>query len=106
LFGLEENYSDPDKMDKLMDRKRTRQNWCARCLGNRYQTRNRNGRIAYARCRYTNQKTFQEESSALCRLLLQQPDVLLLDEPTTGCRECIMVRTTFAQYSGTVIAAR
>jgi hypothetical protein len=27
LFGLEENYSDPDKMDKLMDRQGfTRQN--------------------------------------------------------------------------------
>jgi hypothetical protein len=48
LFGLEENYSDPDKMDKLMDQAALQDKIDAR-LGNRYQTRNRNGRIAYAR---------------------------------------------------------
>jgi ATPase subunit of ABC transporter with duplicated ATPase domains len=43
---------------------------------------------------------------ALCRLLLQQPDVLLLDEPTNhlDAESVLWLEQHLAQYSGTVIA--
>ncbi len=42
---------------------------------------------------------------ALCRLLLQQPDILLLDEPTNhlDAESVQWLETTLKQYSGTVI---
>ena len=42
---------------------------------------------------------------ALCRLLLQQPDVLLLDEPTNhlDAESVQWLETTLKQYNGTVI---
>jgi ATPase subunit of ABC transporter with duplicated ATPase domains len=53
-------------------------------------------------------KNFQEERRrvALCRLLLQQPDVLLLDEPTNhlDAESVLWLEQHLAQYSGTVIA--
>ena len=43
---------------------------------------------------------------ALCRLLLQQPDVLLLDEPTNhlDAESVHWLEHHLAQYKGTVIA--
>ncbi len=43
---------------------------------------------------------------ALCRLLLQQPDVLLLDEPTNhlDAESVLWLEETLRQYAGTVIA--
>lgn len=43
---------------------------------------------------------------ALCRLLLQQPDVLLLDEPTNhlDAESVLWLEQHLAQYAGTVIA--
>jgi ATPase subunit of ABC transporter with duplicated ATPase domains len=43
---------------------------------------------------------------ALCRLLLQQPDVLLLDEPTNhlDAESVLWLEQHLAQYSGTVNA--
>jgi ATPase subunit of ABC transporter with duplicated ATPase domains len=43
---------------------------------------------------------------ALCRLLLQQPDVLLLDEPTNhlDAESVLCLEQHLAQYSGTVNA--
>jgi ATPase subunit of ABC transporter with duplicated ATPase domains len=45
-------------------------------------------------------------SLALCRLLLQQPDVLLLDEPTNhlDAESVLWLEQHLAQYAGTVIA--
>jgi sulfate-transporting ATPase len=42
---------------------------------------------------------------ALCRLLLQQPDILLLDEPTNhlDAESVQWLETTLKQYNGTVI---
>jgi ATPase subunit of ABC transporter with duplicated ATPase domains len=109
LFGLEENYSDPDKMDKLMDRQAALQDKIDALGAWEIDTKLE---IAMDALRTpdgdTPIKTFQEERRrvALCRLLLQQPDVLLLDEPTNhlDAESVLWLEQHLAQYSGTVIA--
>jgi ATPase subunit of ABC transporter with duplicated ATPase domains len=79
LFGLEENYSDPDKMDKLMDQAALQDKIDA--LGAwEIDTKLE---IAMDALRTPDgdtpiKKPFRRGRVALCRLLLQQPDVLLL----------------------------
>jgi ATPase subunit of ABC transporter with duplicated ATPase domains len=85
LFGLEENYSDPDKMDKLMDRQAVLQDKIDALGAWEIDTKLE---IAMDALRTpdgdTPIKTFRRGRVALCRLLLQQPDVLLLMSlPTT-----------------------
>lgn len=110
LFGLEENYSDPDKMDKLMDRQAALQDKIDALGAWEIDTKLE---IAMDALRTPDPDTpisvlsgGEKRRVALCRLLLQQPDVLLLDEPTNhlDAESVLWLEQHLAQYSGTVIA--
>src|SRR6218665_918836 len=110
LFGLEENYSDPDKMDKLMDRQAALQDKIDALGAWEIDTKLE---IAMDALRTPEGDTpikvlsgGEKRRVALCRLLLQQPDVLLLDEPTNhlDAESVLWLEQHLSQYAGTVIA--
>ena len=110
LFGLEENYSDPEKMDKLMDRQAALQDKIDALGAWEIDTKLE---IAMDALRTPDPDTpisvlsgGEKRRVALCRLLLQQPDVLLLDEPTNhlDAESVLWLEQHLAQYAGTVIA--
>ena len=109
-FGLPEYYEDQDKMDKLFTRQAELQD-----IIDATDAWNLDSKLERAmdalRCPPEDQSVEhlsggERRRVALCRLLLQKPDILLLDEPTNhlDAESIDWLEQHLQQYEGTVIA--
>ena len=109
-FGLPEYYEDPDKMDALFTRQAELQD-----IIDATDAWNLDSKLERAmdalRCPPEDQNVKnlsggERRRVALCRLLLQKPDILLLDEPTNhlDAESIDWLEQHLQQYEGTVIA--
>jgi len=108
-FGLPEVYENPDEMEKLMAEQAKLQEKI-----DHFDAWNLDSRLERAmdalQCPPNDQPVSELSGGerrrvALCRLLLQEPDVLLLDEPTNhlDAESIQWLEMHLAQYKGTVI---
>ena len=109
-FGLPEYYEDPEKMDALFTRQAELQD-----IIDATDAWNLDSKLERAmdalRCPPEDQPVKhlsggERRRVALCRLLLQKPDILLLDEPTNhlDAESIDWLEQHLNQYEGTVIA--
>lgn len=109
-FMDEEILNDPEKMESLMNRQAAAQDKIEALggwdLDNKLQVAMDALRCAPEDSKIGVLSGGERRRVALCRLLLQQPDVLLLDEPTNhlDAESVLWLEQHLSQYKGTVLA--